>query len=251
MLDCPHGNSIPDEVAARLDASQAGGGRHKCAVCAYAQGRVHSPGTNALEECGHGRAAPVALLASLPDYQGQPTRHMCTTCAFAEGHALESSDNAGSSPEVADVLVAVNERAGRQTGQGFQQSVEVRQAIERWAMHQARERLEADGWNVTDVSARESYDFHCERESEELHVEVKGTQSDGRQVLLTKNEVAHARSSYPDVALYILAHVEVSEESGRVEASGGQDRMFEPWLVDDESLEPLGYSYTVPTEDAT
>ena len=253
MRDCPHGNSIPDDVVSHLPPSQAGGGRHKCAVCSYAQGRGYSRGSAGLEECAHGSGAPVDVLASLPDYQGQPTRHMCATCAFAEGQANESRDTpetAASPPEVADAQVTLEERAGRQSGQRYQESVEVRQAIERRAMRWARERLEADGWSVTDVSARESYDFHCERDSEELHVEVKGTQSDGRQVLLTKNEVAHARSNFPHVALYILAQVDVSEDSGRVEASGGEESMIEPWRVDDGSLEPLGYSYTVPTEDA-
>ena len=137
MRDCPHGNSIPDDVVSHLPPSQAGGGRHKCAVCSYAQGRGYSRGSAGLEECTHGSGAPVDVLASLPDYQGQPTRHMCATCAFAEGQANESRDTpetAASPPEVADAQVTLEERAGRQSGQRYQESVEVRQAIERRAM---------------------------------------------------------------------------------------------------------------------
>ncbi len=127
--------------------------------------------------------------------------------------------------------------------------MEVRQAVESLAMGRARARLEEDGWTVTDVSARESYDYHCERGSAELRVEVKGTQSDGRQVVLTRNEVAHARDQFPHIALYVLSHVEVSEEAGQAEASGGEERLLEPWRVDDGSLEPSQYSYTLPLED--
>ena len=56
------------------------------------------------------------------------------------------------------------------------------------------------GWSVGDVSLSESYDLRCTRQGEELHVEVKGTTSQGERVLLTRNEVAHAREWYPGVA---------------------------------------------------
>lgn len=38
---CNHGNVAPVEVLENLDESQAGAGRHKCAVCAYREGYNH------------------------------------------------------------------------------------------------------------------------------------------------------------------------------------------------------------------
>lgn len=36
---CDHGNSAPPEVIRDLPVSQSGAGRHRCAVCAYEEGR--------------------------------------------------------------------------------------------------------------------------------------------------------------------------------------------------------------------
>lgn len=67
-------------------------------------------------------------------------------------------------------------------------------------------------------------DLWCVRKGEpELHVEVKGTTADGAEVLLTPNEVQHARSDYPNVALFVMARIEVGEaEGGTIEAFGGE-----------------------------
>jgi hypothetical protein len=36
--ECKHGHSAPKEVLDNLEPSQAGTGRHKCAICAYNEG---------------------------------------------------------------------------------------------------------------------------------------------------------------------------------------------------------------------
>ena len=48
---CDHGNFVPYEVLNRLPHSQAGTGRHKCAICAYSEGvqRGRQTGDNANE----------------------------------------------------------------------------------------------------------------------------------------------------------------------------------------------------------
>jgi Domain of unknown function (DUF3883) len=50
--------------------------------------------------------------------------------------------------------------------------------------------------DVEDVHGRESYDLICRRGDEVKHVEVKGTTTDGIEVILTPNEVRHA-PEYP------------------------------------------------------
>jgi len=38
MEGCDHGKNAPTEILINLADSQAGAGRHKCAICAYAAG---------------------------------------------------------------------------------------------------------------------------------------------------------------------------------------------------------------------
>jgi hypothetical protein len=110
----------------------------------------------------------------------------------------------------------------------------------------------ARGWRVEDVSATSSYDLHCTREDgEELRVEVKGTTGDGSQVLLTPNEVEHAREQFPHVALFVVAAVEVSAASGSDPvATGGAEQVWLPWAIDEGRLIPVGFAYSVPSRTA-
>ena len=105
-------------------------------------------------------------------------------------------------------------------------------------------------WDVEDVHGRESYDLICRRGNEVKHVEVKGTTTDGAQVILTPNEVTHAREhSY--TALFVLSGITVERaEDGTVTATGGQHRCHDPWRLDDGTLTPLGFRYQVPASRA-
>ena len=64
-----------------------------------------------------------------------------------------------------------------------------------------RTHYEAKGWVVKDTSANRPYDFECTRGDEHLYVEVKGTTSDGRSIVLTKNEVDLHLDEHPGTAL--------------------------------------------------
>ena len=67
-----------------------------------------------------------------------------------------------------------------------------------------------------------------------LRVEEKGTTGAGGSVLLTRNEVAHARKHYPDVALFVLSGVTLEGRgTGAPQASGGEPRVFDPWDLND------------------
>jgi hypothetical protein len=80
-----------------------------------------------------------------------------------------------------------------------------------------------------------------------LDVEVKGTTSIGERVLLTPNEVTHARTNHPGTALFILADVTVTKEAeGTPSTHGGRAVILEPWLPRDEHLQPVAYEYSVP-----
>ena len=100
------------------------------------------------------------------------------------------------------------------------------------------------GWHVEDFSRHASYDLHCTNpDGSELQVEVKGTKGNGSTILLTANEVAHARKFHPGVALYVVTHLVVAESDGEIEVSGGDERVVNLWQPDDAYLRPLSLEY--------
>jgi len=129
-------------------------------------------------------------------------------------------------------------------GQGFSSSSTNRKAIELAAMNHSKNYYSSRGWHVDDVSANHPYDLSCTKPTGvELHVEVKGTTSDGSSVLLTHGEVRHAKE-YPNVALYILRGLTLQEDSaGNVEAAGGKEEIHSPWDIATGTLNPIGYEY--------
>lgn len=155
-------------------------------------------------------------------------------------------------PEVEDTRNVIAEHLGkRQRGQGFMISPEERLAIEQYAMQKAKDHYRALDWSVENVSSRKSYDLHCTRpKSNELRVEVKGTTSEGSQVILTPNEVEHAKDHYPNIALFIVANIMLARsEEGIVEATGGTIEILEPWSIEDGHLVPMVFQYYLPTAD--
>ena len=113
-------------------------------------------------------------------------------------------------------------------------------------MNMATEFYAGKGWTVQDVHRAESYDLLCLRNGEVKHVEVKGTTEDGTMVLLTPNEVRHAREN-PYAALFVLSNVEVeSAEYGTINVTGGVRHLNDPWHIQDGTLIPLGFRYQVP-----
>ena len=65
-------------------------------------------------------------------------------------------------------------------------------------------------------------------------------------VLLTPNEVRHAREN-PYAALFVLSNVEVeSAEYGTINVTGGVRHLNDPWHIQDGTLIPLGFRYQVP-----
>lgn len=136
---------------------------------------------------------------------------------------------------------------GTQTGQGRGLTAPERRAVELHAMAIARAHF--GSWDIRDVSGSESYDLLCLRGAEELRVEVKGTTGDGGSVLLTRNEVDHARDRYPHVALVVVSGIDLAGRgTGAPTASGGALRVFLPWDVDAAGgqLRAETYKLTLP-----
>ena len=76
---------------------------------------------------------------------------------------------------------------------------------------------------------------------------------DGAEVILTPNEVTHAREN-PCTALLVLSGITIERaEDGTVTATGGKHRCYDLWRLYDGTLTPVGFRYQVPAslaEDA-
>lgn len=139
-------------------------------------------------------------------------------------------------------------RAAKARGQGFVSSPELRNAIEWHAMATAKAYLESLGFVVEDTSAARPYDLLARRSDEEIFVEVKGTTTAGDEIILTFNEVEHARRHKTECMLFILADVEVADGPDGPIATGGTRHVQWPWDVDAGQLAPISFKYRRGTQ---
>lgn len=166
--------------------------------------------------------------------------------------ASDSQDIPGDVPaEVAEAEEASAQAAGREPDKrtGFRPNADQRRAIELRAMKVTKDRLEQDGWTVKDVSRKASYDLEALRDGVELHVEVKGTTSDGSMVLLTHAEVMHHLETAPRSALAVVSSIQLEGTPQSPAASGGVLTSFEPWKIDQAQLQPISYRYFLSGQD--
>lgn len=113
----------------------------------------------------------------------------------------------------------------------------------------ATSHLQRLGWTVIDVSATRSYDLDCLRCEDKAFVEVKGTTSTGRNVLLTAGEVAFAQQHTSHMVLALVTGIRLSHlPTGDVIAVGGTLRLIWRWSPELAALTPLKFTYEVPAE---
>lgn len=135
-------------------------------------------------------------------------------------------------------------------GQGFLADSEVRKKVELYSEDHAIGYFTTLGWATQRVGLeKRGYDLECTNDADGvLHIEVKGTQTQGEKVELTENEVRHNREAVgciADHALYIVSRIKVSREGGTT-CSGGEANCIWPWIIDKGDLVPTKYSYNVP-----
>jgi len=155
----------------------------------------------------------------------------------------------GDAPEVAYALSVGTEAAGkrrRRGGAGFRLDSREIRTIEQHAVAVAEAHYEAAGWDVKYVGATKSYDLDVRRGSERLHVEVKGTTSDGRSVVLTEGEVKHHANGRVASVLVVVRAIRLIRTPDGPRAEGGELYELAPWTIDRTHLTPISYTYTVP-----
>jgi len=126
---------------------------------------------------------------------------------------------------------------------GFQSDSRIRKAIEQHAMKEAQKTLEKRGFSkFHDTSATKPYDFTCWRERKMFFVEVKGTQTQGKSVILTKNEVKHVKSNPANCVLVVVHSVKLT---GKKVATAGTPVVTEKWDLTQGELTATQYLWKI------
>lgn len=125
----------------------------------------------------------------------------------------------------------------------------IRRAVELYAEDRAEELLASDGWSVSRVGPfRCGYDLLCVKAERELHLEVKGTVTQGEEVVLTPNEVRHVLEAdcAAEHGLFVCSAIDVVPQSDPVECFSGKPRLLHPWRLDPTDVVPTQYVYRLP-----
>jgi hypothetical protein len=130
--------------------------------------------------------------------------------------------------------------------QGFLLDSTLRKILERYAMDTAKQHFSTQGYKWEDCSKTCSYDLRCSRGQEVLYVEVKGTQTDGSEIILTQGEVEFALGHKGQMVLFVLHSIHVVQGRNGVVPGGGVRHLVQPWDVDDGKLMPVSFKYAVP-----
>jgi len=123
---------------------------------------------------------------------------------------------------------------------GFLLSASARKAIEERGMALAEEHFVRAGYKVERLG--KPYDLHCRRGNVSLLVEVKATQGEAVEIILTRNEVELSKARSAQMALAIITNIHLKNGN---EAAGGEIRVIQPWRVRDELLRPIAYFYSL------
>lgn len=158
--------------------------------------------------------------------------------SYAKENLLQEPD---SEANVEESVVSTLERAA-----GFQSNPAIRKAIEELAMEEAERYLEEQQYtHIKNTSKNESYDFTCQKQGSMFYVEVKGTQTAGDAVFLTKNEKQHGHRNAKNLILFVLHDIRVTGPH-KPKAVGGVRRVLDPWDIEQGEWKPSGWTYRLP-----
>jgi hypothetical protein len=157
----------------------------------------------------------------------------------------ELPDTVGVGADVEEAVVEALERC-QARGQGFLLDSKLRKALENHAMAAAKRYFETQGYKWDDHSKTRPYDLRCSRDQEVLYVEVKGTQTNGDEIILTPGEVEFARRHKGEMALFVLHSIQVAEGDNEFVLGDGEHHLILLWDVDLGMLKPVSFKYDLP-----
>jgi hypothetical protein len=159
----------------------------------------------------------------------------------------------GSDPEIDDEQLAgisdppdeeqEAEDAPSRHGQGRQLDARIRKLIEDAAQDRLMRYFSDAGWAVTDTRHNRPYDAEAVKGGKTMYLEAKGTQSRGETVIVTRNEVDHARSHPRAVVMGVWSGIRFAY--GEVDPTAGEFRLldFDP---DTGKLTPRDFDWWLP-----
>ncbi len=124
---------------------------------------------------------------------------------------------------------------------GFQPNSKIRKVVELHAMGRAEKEFKTQGYEVEDVSKKRPYDLYCTKSNEVKYVEVKGTQSDGMDIVLTAGEVNFIQKNGANSVLCVVHGITVKGRR-RPKALGGK-LSLEPFDLSAGVLKPLAFTF--------
>lgn len=131
------------------------------------------------------------------------------------------------------------------SGQGYALNSVVREAIEMYAVERAEEHYTLRGASNIDRVGK-PYDLRVTMPGRDLHVEVKGSTRSLTSVILTRNEVQHARATVGTELLVVDDIKLTTDPKGKPILTGGRQRCWRGWSPADQDLTPTVYLYTLP-----
>lgn len=139
-----------------------------------------------------------------------------------------------------------NAKSDSSGSQGYEQDPEMRSAIELYAESVATKHYVSEGFRVQKFG--KPFDLLCEKASESIHVEVKGSRTKLDTVILTLNEVTDAESADWQSDLFVVDQIVVERIGEKLVASGGVARVIQKWVPAKEMLAPSEFRYRLPDE---
>ena len=151
--------------------------------------------------------------------------------------------------EAIDEIAGKIPKVRKYSGQGIRGTYKENKAVERRAVDLAVSYFKStNNWkSIKDTGDKESYDLLLTNKSKKMYVEVKGTQSSGDKVFLSKNEVIVQKKFYPNNALVIVSGIKL-EKGEEPKASGGNIKVISPWKIMNNHLTAMAFEYEVPSK---
>ncbi len=181
--------------------------------------------------------SPIEFQFEVLDYQDNPNKDLKEIYEWKKDTAInipEFSTNGLKKPN-------------RKTAQGYIRDEKKKKAIELHAMDRADIYYSSLGYQVIDRSDTKNigYDLLCIKGKELVEVEVKGTQSSGEEVIVTKNEVNNAKEQNNQADLFITYKIQLVLEEGSYKVLESKEKVIEKWNPKDSDLTALTFRYKV------
>jgi nucleoid DNA-binding protein len=126
-------------------------------------------------------------------------------------------------------------------GQGRRLDAKLRKEIEDLAQARLTRLYEDEGWKVEDLRYGNPFDAKATKGNDTLYLEAKGTVTDGERVIVTRGEVAWARSHPAACIMGVLSGLTLQQD-GSIDPTSGTMRRYS-WEAEEDDLRPLDYDF--------